>query len=813
MKTVSLLIRKLLFSQCRLQHWLLGSEHRKTALPGGGFALRNQPSLCAGFCAVTLLLTFGLCESVGQTIELPPNTGGDSVQELQSGAVSLKVGPASGVLVEKRRKGPTPAFATRQPLSLQLLDSDGTTRWLESAYASVERQGESLRCTGTIKTSARSQFEFTDTYSCGTISNTILLSRTVAVRAVATNDTGFLTRFCLSGVQPVELRRQEIFIPGVWYRDHRHVPKHALAADPEDEFYLIREDRLPLPMVMMRDSRNGATLTLIHAAPDGSTSAADRGLGPVVDEHIQTASLGVFGQSNATLAIYYPCAEGERSYFAGRDRQRNSNGELPKQWAERFHPVQLGVRHAYKVLLDVTTEPDFPSAMRHAWRTAYQTDYPAAQIAKVNLQTIYDASIQLIAGVCVITNGVAGIPFRLKMPSGELMSSSDINFQMGFVGQQIPLSYHLLRQGLLKNDQDARRKGEAIMDFWSANSLTPEGLPRIWYDTKPSPHWRHHNTFLRIACDGMIGAVDAWDVMKAHGFDRPQWLKFCQGFGDWLVKHQNAEGSWCREYDWSGTPVNDSPLNTVDAIPFLAKLYAATGQREYRDVALRAGDWSYRQVHEDFVYVGGTADNPNVMDKEAGYLALVAFLALHDLECEQRWLDAARQAADFTETWAYSWNIPIPDDTRPAAYPKGCPTTAFSLIAAGHSSADLFLAGGAFYYYRLSHATGDAHYAAMATQFLYDTKLAVDLNGSLGYGKPGLCTEALTLAPPRGRGVDAWLPWLTYNMIEPLARLQDTYGTMEIPPIGTALLNDLRTKDLGYSRTFGLENVKHHSKK
>jgi hypothetical protein len=295
--------------------------------------------------------------------------------------------------------------------------------------------------------------------------------------------------------------------------------------------------------------------------------------------------------------------------------------------------------------------------------------------------------------------------------------------------------------------------------------------------------------------------------MKAHGFDRPSWLNFCRAFGGWLVRHQNADGSWCREYDWSGVPVNSSPLNTADVIPFLAKLSVATGRPEYRSAALRAGDWCYRNVQEPFVYVGGTTDNPNVMDKEAGYLALAAFLALHDLDGQPRWLAAARQAADFTETWAYAWNIPVPDGIRPAAYLRGCPTTAFSLIAAGHSEADLFLAGAAFYYYRLYLATGDTHYAQVARQFLYDTKAAVDLNGSLGYGRPGLCVEALSLAPPRGRSVDAWLPWLTYNQIEPLARFADTFGTMGIPADDTGSQAAIRAQDAAYGRTLGLKSV------
>ncbi len=52
--------------------------------------------------------------------------------------------------------------------------------------------------------------------------------------------------------------------------------------------------------------------------------------------------------------------------------------------------------------------------------------------------------------------------------------------------------------------------------------------------------------------------------------------------------------------------------------------------------------------------------------KEAGVIALDAFLALWDITGKQQWLDAAVQAGDFTETWAYCWNIPIPEEDTAA---------------------------------------------------------------------------------------------------------------------------------------------------
>ncbi len=715
---------------------------------------------------------------------------------LNSGAVEFSVQPG-GAAHFNLAQTPAGDYQAVAPISLQLLTQTGQTLWLSNTYASVQSSGAELRCVGTVRTPAGSVFEFADTYRPGPAPNTLALQRTVTVPQTAAADAGFLSRFSVAAATPEPLSQYEVFIPGLWYRENQNVPAHALAADLSEEYFICREDRMPLPLVMLRDKTRGTTLTLIHADPDGATTLADYTAQRVVDAGIQVASLGVFGQHNAAAAFCYPASEGERTYLL---RRRPSAG-----WAERFHPVQAGVKHSYRLLINLSATPNFPQAMRSAWRLAFEQIHPP--VARVDIAASYEASVQLIAHWSQTTRGASGVPFRLRLPGGELEDQEKINFQMGFVGQQIPLAYHLLRYGWLHTNEIIVRKGEAMMNFWATNSLTPEGLPRTWFNTWPKPHWRAQNTFLRVASDGLEGAVLATDAMAAAGRPHPEWLTFCRRFGDWLVSHQNPDGSWYREYQLDGTPANPGKQNTGHPIRFLVDLSKLTGHRQYLTAAVRAGDWCWTNQHLAFSYVGGTVDNPNVTDKEAGFLALNAFLALHDATGEARWLAAAAQAADFTETWAYCWNVPIPTDDPRVTYPRGASTTGFSLIACGQSGADLFLAGAPFYYYRLYLQTGDRHYAEMARQLLYDTRQSMDINGSLGYGSPGLCTEALSLAPPRGRGVNTWLPWLSYSMMEPVVRLEEAYGLMDAPLLNDRQRAEFLAKDKEFGRTRGLHSL------
>jgi len=689
-------------------------------------------------------------------------------------------------------------FQAVTPLRLQLLTKAGGAGWLSNTYSSVVETGGTFRCAGVVHTPAGGEFEFADTYQPGSEPGSWLLQRSVAVLAAASEDAGFLTSFSVCASSPRPLNQYQAFIPGIWYGDNRAVPDDALAADLTESCFICREDRMPLPLVMLRDQLQGITLTLIHAHPDGATCLEDYSADRVVNAGIQVASLGVSGQANAAVTLCYPASEGERSYLLRRSHNRG--------WVERFHPCQPGVKHDYAIIIALSQQPGFSQAMRQAWRLGFAALHPP--VAQVDIAASYEASIQLIAHWSRTTRGAPGVPFRLRLPRGELEDEEKINYQMGFVGQQIPLAYHLLRYGLLHTNGTLVSQGEATVDFWAAKAPMPNGLPRTWYDTWPEPHWRNYDTFLRVACDGMAGAILAYDAMAAAGRPQPGWLAFCRGFGDWLVANQNTDGSWYREYHLDGTPAHQGKQNSCHAIRYLVDLSKITGDRKYLESAVRAGNWCWTNTHLAFCYVGGTVDNPNVTDKEAGFMALEAFLALHDATGEERWLSAARQAADFTETWAYCWNVPIPTDDPRATYPRGASTTGFSLIACGHSGADLFLAGAPFYFYRLYLETGDVHYGEMARQLLHDTRQSLDLNGSLGYGYPGLCTEALSLAPPRGHGVNTWLPWLSYSMMQPVVNLEEAYGLMDTPLLDESGRQALLMKDREFGRTRGLHSSK-----
>ena len=684
-------------------------------------------------------------------------------------------------------------FSQPAPLAVEVVDISGAAVWLAGSYQSVTPLGNEWVCAGRLQSPNGTQFRVTDTYQALPNSGTFTLARRVEILVASPQDKGFSSRFSLSPVTPTDMENCEFFAPGIWYKNNTHVPSRALASHPDDKAFLFREDRLPLPVMMQRDTRSGVTLSLAHLDGVPTTFAGEDGRGRIIDARLGFGSLGILNTENPSPVFQFPGTEGERTYIQGSSLEGN-------RWAYRSHPVQAGFSQQYRLLIQFGRTPDFPAAARRTWRMVYGLQNPL--VAHVDLAKVYRDGIGLLGTYCRPADGVPDVPFAVHVPEGKV---TDTSSQMGFVGQALPAAFLLLQDSLKTDNAEAAARAAAIVDFWTSQSMTPAGVPRTWYDIHPdgSVTWRDGPTFLRVASDGADGALQTWNVMRQHGQDKPEWLAFCRRYGDWLIHAQNADGSFSRSYGFDGQAKDLSKDTTDHPIRFLCDLFLATGDPRYQQAALRAGEFCLHSVHDAYAYVGGTPDNPNVTDKEAGMMALDAFLSLYDLTADGRWLEAATQAAEYSETWVYCWNIPVPEGDPKVIFPRNRTTLGLSIIAAGHSGSDTYMASAPFLFYRLFLLTGDPHFRDMARLLLFDTKQLLDWDGTLGYAHPGLQTEALSLPPLRGHGVVFWLPWLTVAQMEPLLRLHDVFGSFDIGEIEKLPLAERRRRNAQFSKTRG----------
>ena len=716
--------------------------------------------------------------------------GGAAAASLQSGPWTLAVG--TGVSV---RSATVPAAALAEcPIATDVAAADGTIVRLAGVYTTADRVGGGVHAAGTLRTAAGSVLEFADTYE-PVAGGEFLLDRTVTVRHAEVADHGFRTEFAVRIAGATTLADVQPFVPGMWYADATHTPPSGLIGDPHQKHYLFREDRLPLPLAAFRVKAGGLTVALAHDQPDGRTFPAEDTAGPVTDDRLRFASLGLLQDGGISVAVDFPGVEQDQSRVGGKP------GRPPTQ---RFHPVREGLVQHYRARVRLAVTPDFAAALRDAWRAAYDAAKPPVNDA-VPLDRVYAASIDVLDHYYASPHGVPGFPFAVTLPDGRV---KDVSYQMGFVGEQLPCAAHLIAAGFERGAAGLVDKGERVVDFWAANCLTPAGLPRTWYDPEPRPHWRDYPTYTRVATDGMQGMLQAWRRMAVDGRDKPAWLACCRRYGDWLVAHQNADGSYARCYAEDGTAKNASPSAALHPVRFLVDLTHATGDARYLAAAKRAGDFGARDAGDTANYYGGTADNNDVKDKEAGWIALDSFLSLYEATGDRAWLAPACRAADYTETWTYGWTVPV-DRTGPKVTLPDLKTTAgLGLIAVGHSGTDVFLAFAPYAYERLALYTNDPHYAAVARLLLYNPRQLVDVGAvggrpGLGYATPGLLTEAFSLAPARGTGVNVWLPWCTAAVLDPMRQFRDAFGTTDLAAIDRMPAGE-RTKTLAdFARRHG----------
>ena len=215
-------------------------------------------------------------------------------------------------------------------------------------------------------------------------------------------------------------------------------------------------------------------------------------------------------------------------------------------------------------------------------------------------------------------------------------------------------------------------------------------------------------------------------------------------------------------------------------MPLLLLLTQTTGDRGYLAAAIRAADFCWSNGQSQGRFVGGTIDNPDVLDKEAATLSLEAYLHLLRATGDSKWLTRAVAAANFAETWIYAWNVPMPadDDDAQRGWKRGVSTVGLQLICTGHSLADAYMAFDADEFAQLAKLTGDAHYREVARLLLHNTKNMLAMPGrTFDLGTPGWQQEHWTLAPPRGHGLHrGWLPWVATS------QLNGIFGLMDLGP-------------------------------
>ena len=231
-----------------------------------------------------------------------------------------------------------------------------------------------------------------------------------------------------------------------------------------------------------------------------------------------------------------------------------------------------------------------------------------------------------------------------------------------------------------------RKIGLAIISSM-IQALPTVPLQATGYDLATGKPWDHIwlAPWLRNATEDMRVLMRAYRRERALGRQHPEWFNWVKTYVDWLILQQREDGSFPRRWKPGSNEVAE-PTGTTSycPVPLLVMMTEETGDPKYKQAAIRAAEYVWANWGTRGLFVGGASDNPNITDKEAGMLSMEAFLSLYDSTKEPKWLERAKAAADFAESWIWIWNLPMPLDADDAHlhWKKGVPTIGVQGITA-----------------------------------------------------------------------------------------------------------------------------------
>lgn len=726
-----------------------------------------------------LFIISGVCTQAFAQVELG---------QLETGATVEFIRTATGDWGIEATGGPIPHILQPEPVQIEVFRNEEDIRQFRTGYVSIEKTADEVQALAEIKYGENSVIRIKDRWS---MSGAVLsVHRTVKVTGTSPG-CAFNSALMLSLTPETNAESVEYFVPSVLYRGPGGNEK-----PPEDPGlrFAYREDNMAAPMVGL-SFKSGATITMLDPAPTGNTTYEDVGnrvTSVLLDDRIKYGAFGSFPKTDGGLdfGFWYPGSMPPPVRAADDTPAGRREGLL-----RRYHRIRDGYSGGYQIRFRFARGETFPELTKNSWRWAWEVLDPP--ITYIDVDLVKRVLLDHLADRVVTVEDRSGIPWIFQATSGLVWNRpDDMRCAMGFVGKNIEAADQLLREGDLDpgpRGERMRNLGLAIIESFIRHvPMNPPageafdlltGEPTVSF---PPSSWRHnleagYRLFLRAPSEDMVMLMHAYNREKSMGRDHPEWLGWCRDFADWLLPQQRADGSFPRSWrPGTGEVIESSGSSSYNPVPLLILLSKATAQdgEKYLDAAVRAGEYIWNTYGDRGYFVGGTMDNPNVVDKEAGMLTLEAFLALYEETGDQKWISRASIAANYTETYIWIWNVPMPDDASEGglAWKKGVPTVGLQGIGARPGGGvDNYMDWSAPAYARMYKYTGDTHYLDVARVLLHCTKSMLALPGrTYDLAGPGWQQEHWSIGNSRGySGHRAWLPWVSTNHLYSITGLEE----------------------------------------
>jgi hypothetical protein len=674
----------------------------------------------------------------------------------------------------------TPHLMQQKPVQIEIMQTDDNLHKLAAGYKTVRHSASGIDACAEIAYSDHVVFHVKDHWS--------LADAVISVRReveITGNAPGGFNSSVVLMIDPSVLWSDVNFLaPGALYGDPTYNGDRSPGGTRNHEArrFLMREDILPAPLLALSFS-NGSSMAMLDPSPKGESTIEETKIikDVMIDARFQFGALGAQQANESPIEFGFQFPGTTSMYAFG------PSAPAEPRWIRRFHPITQGIAHTYEVSFRFGHNESFRDVTRNTWRWAWSTLKPP--ITPIDLEQMRRVLTDHLAAQAATIDGRTAIPFAVATFDTNQLQWNRSMAAMGFVSKNIECADQLLREG----DRDKSERGQKMRDIGlSIIASMIQALPSVplqatGYDLATGKPWAGERQewlapWLRNATEDMRVLMRAYRREHALGRQHPEWFNWVKSYVDWLMLQQREDGSFPRRWKSGSNKVAEETGSvSYCPVPLLVIMTEETGEPRYMQAAIRAAEYVWENWGKRELYVGGTSDNPNITDKEAGMLSFEAYLSLYESTKESKWLARAQAAADFAESWIWIWNLPMPLDADDAQlhWKKGVPTIGLQGISArGPGGADEYLDWSVSSYAKLYKYTNDPHYLDVARVLLHATKSMVALPGRQ-YGMKGIGwqQEHWSMGPGRnGRGRGGhrfWLPWISANHLYGITGLEE----------------------------------------
>ncbi|KGM17700.1 hypothetical protein [Actinotalea fermentans] len=482
----------------------------------------------------------------------------------------------------------------------------------------------------------------------------------------------------LPGVRPRYFAPGMAYAPGQWARGG---------------CFTYADHRLAYPVVAAHVGERGAVLSLERQSLATYDAAPERRPGQTVyRQRTDVGSVGFRAGDRAALCAAWPYAEVDES--AMLDAQRSP--------AVALHPVGDGLDVVVRYRLRLLPAADYVSAVRGVFGAVVAAVAPEPSPLPVSLEESIALRLDSAAKTYTrFADGFAGFVLNVDPDRGYAsqakafgasfadhhMDGSREILEFGFTGRQLNIAAMLAR----RSPRQWRDRAAAVVDGFVERMTTPSGWVHTLWDAgrgrplfacgDPSGTVMHYlgrsdapGTYTRMMCEAGSDLLLNVDLRARDDVVRGRWWAAAVRLAEFLVRVQEPDGAWYRAYapdgspltgDWLGDAGSGGKSATGTVVPFLLDVAArADDGARYIAAARRAAGYILAEQTASDEYRGGTLDNPNVVDKEAAFIAMRALLAVHRHDPDPALLEGARRAAVLAVTWHSIWEVPAVPGTR-----------------------------------------------------------------------------------------------------------------------------------------------------